>query len=50
MLFNSIEFLLFLPVVFLMYWYVLGKNLNIQNFFILVASYVFYGWWSWRFL
>ena len=50
MLFNSIEFLLFLPVVFLMYWYVLGKNLKLQNFFILVASYVFYGWWSWRFL
>lgn len=50
MLFNSIEFLLFLPVVFLLYWFVFNRNLRLQNAFILVASYVFYGWWDWRFL
>ena len=49
MLFNSIEFLLFLPVVFLLYWFVF-KKLNNQNILILVASYIFYGWWDWRFL
>lgn len=49
MLFNSIEFLFFLPVVFLLYWYVFNER-RIQNLFIVVASYVFYGWWDWRFL
>ena len=50
MLFNSIEFAIFLPLVFLLYWFVFGKNLKLQNLFIVVASYVFYGWWDWRFL
>lgn len=50
MLFNSFEFLIFLPLVFLGYWFVFQKNLKIQNAFILLASYVFYGWWDWRFL
>ena len=50
MLFNSIEFALFLPVVFLLYWFVFNWNLRLQNLFIVVASYVFYGWWDWRFL
>ena len=50
MLFNSIEFAIFLPIVFLLYWFVFGKNLKLQNLFIMVASYVFYGWWDWRFL
>lgn len=50
MLFNSIEFLIFLPIVFLLYWFVFGKNLRLQNLFVVVASYVFYGWWDWRFL
>ena len=57
MLFNSIEFILFLPVVFLLYWFVFDKfigkskwQLHIQNAFVVVASYVFYGWWDWRFL
>lgn len=50
MLFNSIDFAVFLPVVFLAYWFVFNKNIKIQNFFLLVASYVFYGWWDWRFL
>ncbi len=50
MLFNSLEFLIFLPVVFILYWFVVHKKLRSQNFLILVASYVFYGWWDWRFL
>lgn len=50
MQFNSIEFGVFLIIVFLMYWFVLIKNLRLRNVFILIASYVFYGWWDWRFL
>jgi len=50
MVFNSIEFLIFLPTVFLLYWFVFQKNLKLQNLFILAISYVFYGWWDWRFL
>jgi len=50
MLFNSIDFAVFLPIVFLLYWFVLGKKLNFQNLLLLIASYVFYGWWDWRFL
>ncbi|WP_026915720.1 MBOAT family O-acyltransferase [Christiangramia portivictoriae] len=50
MLFNSLEFAIFLPVVFILYWFVTGKNLKIQNLLIVLASYIFYGWWDWRFL
>ena len=50
MLFNSIEFLLFLPVCFIIYWFVVQRNLKLQNAFILLASYFFYGWWDYRFL
>ncbi len=50
MLFNSIEFAIFLPIVFVLYWFVFKNNLKAQNFFLLVVSYVFYGWWDWRFL
>lgn len=50
MLFNSIEFSVFLPIVFLLYWFVFNRNLKLQNLFVVVASYVFYGWWDWRFL
>jgi len=50
MLFNSIEFALFLPLVFIAYWFIAPKNLKAQNIIILLASYVFYGWWDWRFL
>ena len=50
MLFNSIDFGIFLFVVFLVYWFVAGRNLDFQNFFLLLASYVFYGCWNWRFL
>jgi D-alanyl-lipoteichoic acid acyltransferase DltB (MBOAT superfamily) len=49
-LFNSIDFALFLPIVFILYWFVTNKSLKIQNLLIVVASYVFYGWWDWRFL
>lgn len=49
MLFNSIEFLVFLPTVFLLYWLVL-KERRWQNLLIVAASYLFYGWWDWRFL
>lgn len=50
MLFNSIEFLFFLPLVFILYWNVFGKNTKIQNLFVIIVSYIFYGWWDWRFL
>ncbi|RED47062.1 D-alanyl-lipoteichoic acid acyltransferase DltB (MBOAT superfamily) [Winogradskyella eximia] len=50
MLFNSFEYLIFLPTVFLLYWFVFNKHLKLQNLFLLVISYVFYGWWDWRFL
>lgn len=49
MLFNSLNFLIFLPIVFLLYWFVF-KPLKWQNLLVVVASYVFYGWWDWRFL
>ena len=50
MLFNSIDFAIFLPIVFTLYWFVTNKNLKLQNFLIVAASYIFYGWWDWRFL
>lgn len=50
MLFNSIDFAIFLPIVFLLYWFVINKNLKHQNLLIVIASYVFYSWWDWRFL
>ncbi len=50
MLFNSFEFLIFLPIVFLLYWFVFQKNLKAQNLFLLAVSYLFYGWWDWKFL
>ena len=50
MLFNSIEFAVFLPIVFLLYWFVFNKNPRLQNAFLIAASYFFYGWWDWRFL
>lgn len=50
MLFNSIEFAFFLPVVFAIYWLIGSRRLKAQNLFLLGSSYVFYGWWDWRFL
>jgi len=50
MLFNSIDFAIFLPIVFILYWFITNKNLKLQNLLIVLASYLFYGWWDWRFL
>ncbi|MDG1277574.1 MAG: MBOAT family O-acyltransferase [Algoriphagus sp.] len=50
MLFNSLDFAVFLPIVFILYWFVFRSSLKAQNFLIVVASAVFYGWWDWRFL
>ena len=49
MQFDSYIYALFLPIVFILYW-ALRKHLKWQNFMLLVASYIFYGWWDWRFL
>ena len=49
MLFTSIEFFVFLPIVFALYW-VLNRYTRWQNLLVVAASYVFYGWWDWRFL
>jgi alginate O-acetyltransferase complex protein AlgI len=50
MLFNSINFALFLPIVFLFYWFVTNKSLKTQNLLLLASSYFFYACWDWRFL
>lgn len=50
MLFNSVIFAIFLPIVFFLYWFVFNKNLRYQNRLLLTASYFFYAWWDWRFL
>lgn len=50
MLFNSLEFAIFFPFIFLLYWFLMGKSLKWQNILLLVASYFFYGCWDWRFL
>lgn len=44
------EFAFFFPIVFILYWFVFNKNLKLQNLFLLIVSYIFYGWWDWRFL
>jgi D-alanyl-lipoteichoic acid acyltransferase DltB (MBOAT superfamily) len=49
MLFNSFEFLIFLPIVFILYWFVFSKSKTTQNAFLLISSYVFYSFWDWRF-
>ncbi|WP_179351904.1 MBOAT family O-acyltransferase [Winogradskyella vidalii] len=50
MIFNSLDFAIFLPVVFFLYWFVFNKTVDRQNVLVVVASYVFYGWWDYRFL
>lgn len=50
MIFNSFEFLVFLLIVLVLYWGVLGRTVRGQNLLLLVVSYIFYGWWDWRFL
>ncbi len=49
MIFNSLIYAIFLPIVFIIYW-LLRNQLKLQNLFVVIASYVFYGWWDWRFL
>lgn len=49
MLFNSLEFIFFLPIVFFLYWFVFCRR-RMQNLLIVIISYIFYGWWDWRFL
>lgn len=50
MLFNSINFAIFLPIVFVLYWFATKRNLRLQNIVLLVSSYFFYASWDWRFL
>ena len=50
MLFNSIDFAVFLPLVFLLYWVIGNKNIRLQNVLLVASSLIFYGWWDWRFL
>jgi alginate O-acetyltransferase complex protein AlgI len=50
MLFNSLNFAIFLPIVFILYWFVANKSTKHQNILLLVASYFFYASWDWRFL
>ena len=50
MLFNSFAFALFLPIIFCFYWIIPSTRIRAQNVLILIASYVFYGMWDWRFL
>lgn len=50
MFFNSLEFAIFLPIVFLLYWFVFSKTKDLQNAFLVGVSYYFYSCWDWRFL
>lgn len=50
MLFNTVDFAIFLPIVFLLYWFVFNKGIQFQNLFLIVVSYFFYACWDWRFL
>jgi alginate O-acetyltransferase complex protein AlgI len=50
MVFNSVAFIIFFLLTFIVYWLIGSKNKKLQNIFLLFASYVFYAWWDWRFL
>lgn len=50
MLFNTVDFAIFFPIVLLLYWTVFKKPLSLQNLFLVVVSYIFYAFWDWRFL
>lgn len=50
MFFNSIEYALFLPIVFILYWFVFKKSYKIQNILLVASSYFFYACWDWRFM
>lgn len=48
MLFNSIDFAVFLPIFFILYWFIFNKKLKSQNLLIVISSYFFYGWWDYK--
>lgn len=50
MFFNSLDFAVFLPLVFLIYWLLIPGTVRAQNILLAIASFVFYGWWDYRFL
>ncbi|WP_343914474.1 MBOAT family O-acyltransferase [Aquimarina litoralis] len=50
MQFNTVDFALFFPIVFTLYWFVFNSSIKIQNVFLLITSYIFYAFWDWRFL
>lgn len=50
MLFNSIDFAIFLPIVFFLYWFATNGSLRVQNILLLISSYFFYACWDYRFL
>ena len=50
MLFNSINFAIFLSIVFFIYWFLANRNLKLQNVLLLISSYFFYACWDWRFM
>ena len=50
MIFNSVDFALFLPVVFVIYWVIGNNQIKWQNILLVAASYFFYGWWDWKFI
>ncbi len=50
MQFNTIDFAVFFPIVFVLYWFVFNKTIKAQNIFLVITSYLFYSFWDWRFL
>src|SRR6476469_7069821 len=50
MLFNSFHFAIFLPIIFILYWFVTNKNIKLQNILLFGSSYFFYACWDWRFM
>lgn len=50
MFFNSIEYAIFLPIVFILYWFVFHNSFKIQNIMLVASSYFFYACWDWRFV
>jgi len=49
-LFNSLDFAIFLPCVFIIHWVIAAKMPSLQNVFLIISSYIFYAFWDWRFL
>ena len=50
MIFNSFDYLFFLPIVFILYWFFAKKSIKLQNILLLLSSYLFYATWDWKFL